>query len=241
MSQQLNDDACAKHPARAAIEHCEVCGTPLCNFCLYYTDDGQRLCETHAREAHTLGLGFNPPEVYADGLLSGQADASRHRSALGRALPITKGAVAGPRVMYQANNTDLLAFVSMLTGIFGVVAICSSGMCLPPLGFLLSIFALISAKDAVDQRRTRNQAIIGLITSGIFFVGIAGSIAFCAWTINAANNQPNYYFPTTSPFGTPSPIPSLTRAPIETLTPTPDSSATPEDVDNPAAYIIVDE
>ena len=235
MSQLLNDEACQKHPARAAIEHCEVCNIPVCNFCLYYTDDGQRLCETHAREAHTLGLGFNPPEVYADGLLAGQADAARHRkSKLNQALPalpITKGAVSGSRVMYQANNTDLLAFIAMLTGIFGVIAICSSGLCLPPLGFLMSIFALVSAKDAVDKKRTRNQAIIGLITSGIFFLGIAGSIALCAWSISAANNTPNYY-PTLSPFGTPSPIPWRTRAPIQTFTPT------PEDVDNPAAYVI---
>ncbi len=236
MSQQLNAETCTNHPTRAAVEHCEVCGTPLCNFCLYYTDDGQRLCETHAREAHALGLGFNPPEVYADGLLSGQADATRHQKAILRGSPIIpaiKGAVSGPRIMYQANNMDLLAFVSMLTGIFGVIAICGGGVCLPPLGFLMSIFALMSAKDAVDSRRTRNQAIIGLIMSGIFFLGIAASIALCAWSVNSANNTPAYYNPT-SPFGTPSPIPSRTRAPIQTLTPTPE-----EDVeDNPAAYLI---
>lgn len=241
MSQPLEADNCLKHPDRAAIEHCEVCNTPLCNFCLYYTDDGQRLCETHAREAHTLGLGFNPPEVYAHGLLSAQADASRHRKAiLGRALPVTKGATSGPRVMYQANNTDLLGFVSMLVGILSVVTICSSGLCLPPLGFLLSIFALVSAKDAVDKRRTRNQAIIGMLASGFFLFAIAGSIAFCFWTASLNNSNNQFSFPTTSPLGTPSPIPTRTRAPIQTLTLTPSLTNTPDEQANPAAYIIVE-
>ena len=55
------DKTCTNHPERAAIENCEVCGVPLCAYCLYYTNDGQRLCKQHADEAEAAGAFIRSP------------------------------------------------------------------------------------------------------------------------------------------------------------------------------------
>src|SRR5258708_34178152 len=55
---------CINHPERAAVESCEVCLSPLCAYCLYYTSDGQRLCKTHAEQAAAAGGFFFSPGTY---------------------------------------------------------------------------------------------------------------------------------------------------------------------------------
>src|SRR5438874_942195 len=66
------DKTCTNHPERAAIENCEVCGAPLCAYCLYYTNDGQRLCKQHADEAEAAGAFIRSPGVYSGGLIGAQ-------------------------------------------------------------------------------------------------------------------------------------------------------------------------
>lgn len=107
--QQLN---CVNHPEKASVENCEVCGLPLCNFCLYYTEDGQRLCQRHAEEAQTQGKVVHPPEAYAEGIVSAQIRATENRIAEFKDLtamslpPNVRGAISGKVVKYHANNHD---------------------------------------------------------------------------------------------------------------------------------------
>ena len=231
---QRNELSCANHPDRAAVENCEVCGKPLCNYCLYYTDDGQRLCRQHAVEAAKQGLGFNPPETYSMGILSSQARAADRRDAELDPDIAPKGAISGPSVLYRANNADLMAFVGMIAGVFTVMSLCSSGLCIPIAGAGLSIAALISAKDAVDTKRTRLQGWIGLAASGTLLVGMVAMAAFCFWSLRASNsyvnNQQLYY----TPPPTLTLLPTRTRAPIQTLTPTPEDE---EVSDSPSVFI----
>lgn len=231
---QRNELSCAHHPDRAAVENCEVCGKPLCNYCLYYTDDGQRLCRQHAVEAAKQGLGFNPPETYSTGILSSQARAAEGRDAELDPNVAPKGAISGPTVLYRANNTDLMAFVGMIAGVFTVMSLCSSGICIPIVGAGLSIAAIVNAKEAVDTKRTRLQGWIGLAASGTLLVATVAMIAFCFWSIRASNNFVNnqqiYY----TPPPTITPLPTRTRAPIQTLTPTPEAE---ESSNSPSALI----
>ena len=87
-------ESCINHPENAAIEHCEVCFNPLCDLCLWYADDGRRLCEDHAREYEATGGAVQPPEKYAIG----------HRV---REMDDAEAPGSGPR--YRGNDTDLLA------------------------------------------------------------------------------------------------------------------------------------
>ena len=52
---------CEFHPERIALERCEVCGKALCAYCLYYTEDGQRLCAEHAESARAMGVQVDEP------------------------------------------------------------------------------------------------------------------------------------------------------------------------------------
>jgi hypothetical protein len=216
---------CVNHPDRASIEQCEVCQKPLCGYCLYYTADGQRLCKDHALQAEAQGVQVIPPAVYAAGIIPAQARAAESSEANPFEQVVgaknKRGTIAGKSVLYHANNNDLTAFVGLIASIFAVVSICSSGMCLPIFGILLSILALLNAKDAVDPKRTRQQAFIGLGISGLFILGIVACIGIYAavivGAINSSSNS-NFYFSTPyTPFG----FPTHTVAPIATSTPSP--------------------
>lgn len=221
----MANDHCANHPRRAAVERCEVCGKSLCNFCLYYTDEGQRLCEEHARQAASQGLGFNPPETYGEGLLSAQARA-REETRTAEDTPFAtqnKGVLSGPLVLYRANNNDLMGFIGMFSSFLGALALCGGGVCIPFLGVILSITALVNAGDAVDKKRTRTQGIIGLLISGAIMLLMVGAIAFCVWSVNMNSGVVNNFQPTT-PIPSITPGPTRTRAPIQTPTPSPNAN-----------------
>lgn len=218
-SEHLHDLNCNNHPQRAAVERCEVCGKPLCNFCLYYTDDGQRLCEEHALDAQSQGLGFHPPEEYSDGLISAQARASENLDANVQHFGPPKGALSGPLILYRANNNDLLGFVGMLAGVMGLLTLCGAGICIPVAGAFLSIAALVNAGDAVDRKRTRLQAIIGLSASGALLIGLIVMFAFCFWSFRVSSNLNLNNNTATTPIPTTTPLPTRTRAPIATSTP----------------------
>lgn len=234
---QPNELSCAYHRERAAVESCEVCAKPLCNYCLYYTDDGQRLCREHAVEAARQGLGFNPPDSYSAGIISSQARASEGRDAELDPDIMPKGAVSGPPVLYRANNTDLMAFVGMIAGVFTVMSLCSSGICIPVVGMGLSLAAIINAKEAVDKKRTRLQGWIGLAASGSLLIATIGLIAFCFWSINASNSFVNNQQLNFTPPPTLTPLPTRTSAPIETLTPTPDEQQDVDPSDAPSVLV----
>src|SRR5215831_9975528 len=97
---------CVNHPQRAAVEHCEVCGDPLCAYCLYYTNDGQRLCKTHADEAQAAGAFVRAPAKYAGGLIGAQLDAN---------LQLPEPAT------YAGDNIDVLALFGLMLGVVSVM------------------------------------------------------------------------------------------------------------------------
>ncbi|MEP7289824.1 MAG: hypothetical protein ABI947_29085 [Chloroflexota bacterium] len=148
---------CANHPERAAVESCEVCGKPLCAYCLYYTDDGQRLCQTHAEQARLSGANIHAPGEYAEGLIPSQIAASR------------------PQVVqaagYEGDTVDLMALVALILGIVSVMMCIPPGICLVgPVGLILSVLALIGAKNARNPARTRTLATVGATLSGLWLV-----------------------------------------------------------------------
>lgn len=188
---------CANHPDRAALEVCEVCGKPLCGYCLYYTSDGQRLCEIHAHAAKANGLKIIPPAIYANGIIASQAEAAVQVED----SPKRKGLYDKRVPIYQGNNQDLNAFLAMLMGVFTLASCCGAAYCLPFAAVVLGILALINAKDAIDPRRTRQQAWIGIFSGGCLATVILGGIAFYVFlygTLIASVgnwNWNNYYTP----------------------------------------------
>jgi hypothetical protein len=225
---------CSNHPDRAAIEKCEVCGKPLCGYCLYYTDDGQRLCEQHAQIAKQNGLTIIPPAVYADGIIASQAEAKRQALAERNInatfdlsdleVPKPKGAVSKNRAIYQGNNNDLNAFLGMLFGVLSFSACCGLIYCLPFAAVLMGFMAIVNAKEAIDPRRTRQQGYIAILTGGVFALGIAGCVIFYVATIAGASTLgATTYNPTLFTF----PTNTVTPAPISTHTPTPNPAVEP--------------
>src|SRR5262249_7588653 len=148
---------CVNHPGRAAIERCEVCNDPLCAYCLYYTDDGQRLCNTHAEKAHEAGAFIPAPGAYAGSLISGQIDASKSK-------PDRPAA-------YEGDAVDVLAFIGLLFGIVSLMCCFPPALCLiGPIGLVTSVVALVTAKDARDPGRTRTLAGVGITLSSLLVV-----------------------------------------------------------------------
>lgn len=192
---------CANHPDRLALERCEVCHKPLCAYCLYYTEDGQRLCAEHADQARRLGLQVEEPALYADQLLGAQAGADRKRK---RELD-AEG-------VYTGNSTDLLGLIGLLVGMISLVMCCGVGYCLPVVGFVVSLVALINARHAVDPRRTRRLGLVGMVISGVWVVIVAACLAVYGLSLSSALatfRSATWYFPTASQV-TDTPTPSHT-------------------------------
>jgi len=159
---------CDNHPERIALERCEVCGKPLCAYCLYYTDDGQRLCQQHAEAARLRGAVIEEPGAYAEQLIGAQ---------VGAAGKLKRGREAADDGLYRGNTHDLLALLGLAIGVTTMGACCGMGYCLPGVGLVLSLAALINAKKAYDPRRTRRLALVGVVVTGVWVLVIAACIA----------------------------------------------------------------
>ena len=163
---------CINHPERTAVEHCEVCGNPLCAYCLYYTSDGQRLCKQHADQAEAAGAFIRTPGIYAEGLVPAQVAASQHPAA---------------RALYEANYMDLLALVGLLLTAFSLAVCFPGAICLlGPIGMVLSVIALLNARTAHNPSRTRRMAGIGL---GLFGVWLIVAYACASLVFNGARTS----------------------------------------------------
>lgn len=172
-------DSCAVHPDRTAIERCEVCSQPLCGLCLWYVEDGRRLCQEHAGEAADQGLQVESPDTYAEAI--GTVSPAHTRSVIaGNANPNSKG-------VYQGNSQDLGAFLAALLGLVTIFSCMGGAYCLPIVGLALGIFAYANAGKAIDPRRTRILAGTGIGVGGclllvvlfyafLFFVFVFSSI-----------------------------------------------------------------
>jgi hypothetical protein len=212
---------CINHPERVALERCEVCHKPLCAYCLYYTADGQRLCQDHAEEARARGAQVEEPGAYAEQLIGAQVGASRKAK---------RSQHANDENLYRGNSHDLGSFVGMLLALITVASCCGAGYCLPIVAFVLSLVGLFNAGKAFDPRRTRKYSIIGLLVSGGFVLVIVGCIALYSMSfsslIRSASNSS--WWPTVIPYVTDTPSPTST--PVITPTTTP-----PEPTETPAA------
>jgi hypothetical protein len=146
---------CSTHSDRAAIESCEVCDKPLCGHCLWYSGDGRRICEDHARTIALMGIAVEPPATYAEAI---------------REDPVlTRGSPPGPIFqsgstgsIYQGNSQDLSAFLAAILGAITIFSCMGGIYCLPIVGTILGILAFTNSKHAVEPRRTRILAGIGI-------------------------------------------------------------------------------
>lgn len=222
--QTLN---CANHPDRLALERCEVCATPLCAYCLYYTEDGQRLCGDHAAEARRRGVRVEEPGAYADQLLGAQVGALSKRK---------RDVTAEDADLYKGNSTDLMSLIGLLVGVFSLGACCGALYCMPLAGGLVSLVAVINARKAYDPGRTRRLGWIGLLLSGVWIAAIVLCIgAFMLPAFMASNSSTGtgpIFFPTFSTLA----FPIDTPTPLQTGTPTPEPTRARAD-DSAAALL----
>jgi hypothetical protein len=223
---------CVNHPGRIALERCEVCGKPLCAYCLYYTEDGQRLCAEHAETARELGVHVDDPDTYAAQLIGAQVGATRKQKRDER---------SADKDLYRGNSTDVSALIAMILGLTSIGMCCGAAYCLPVIGFGLSLVALLNAKKAHDVGRTRRLGIIGLITSGVLVLAVVACLAFYTVSITSVMtsfSNPSFWqnlstytaptdTPTHTPTGSPAVTPNSTETPGATLTPTPHDAEFP--------------
>jgi len=217
----MSETFCKNHPDRPYIEKCEVCGDALCGYCLYYTEDGQRLCEKHAQSARANGLKVIPPAVYAQGIIPAQADATNREEARSFIQRKPKGAVEPNMPTFEGNNHDLGAFLAMVIGLVTLAACCGASYCMPIVAMILGVLALSNAKNAVDPARTRRHAWVGIATGGVFMLAIAAFCAFYVFVfaagISASSNT--FYTPYVLPTDTASPAPTATYTPAPGVEP----------------------
>jgi len=218
---------CANHPERIALERCEVCDKPLCAYCLYYTEDGQRLCEEHAEQARLMGAHIEEPALYADQLVGAQIGAVRKRK---------RKEVADDDGLYHGNSQDLMSLIGLMIGVISLGACCGAGYCLPLVGFALSLVAVFNAKKAHDPRRTRRMGIIGLLVSSVWVAVIVMCIALYGLSISSVFTtirNPSWYIPTSVySTNTPAPRPATHTPDPNPATHTPDSA--PSNTPTPA-------
>ena len=161
-------ETCIVHPDHVAIEQCEVCHKPLCGLCLWYTEEGHRLCEVHAKEAEANGQKIAEPETYAEAVGTSLLKKPDNR----QEQPTDE---AG---LYRGNQNDvgaLAAAIMMVT----MIASCSGGVyCLPIVGLVLGILFWLNAPQSVNPQRTRVFAGISLGISGLILLAILCFIAF---------------------------------------------------------------
>lgn len=142
-------ESCTFHPDHVAIEHCEVCHRPLCDLCLWYADDGRRLCASHARAYASTGGEVHPPETYDEAL---------------QPREITDPTLPPPRdqAPYRGNSTDLYAALAVVMGATSLASCMGFAYCLPVLSGILGLVAVMNAKNALDPQRTRTFGAIGI-------------------------------------------------------------------------------
>lgn len=150
-------EACTFHPQHAAVEHCEVCQRSLCDLCLWYAQDGRRLCLTHAREHESSGGEVFSPESYGHALQPQTLDPDRP-------------AAPADMAPYRGNRHDLTAAFSALMGLTALASCAGGAYCLPAAAGILGLVGFMNARQALNPERTRSLGIIGML------IGLLGMI-----------------------------------------------------------------
>jgi hypothetical protein len=174
-------DHCVFHPNHAAVEYCEVCNRALCGHCLWYTEDGHRLCEIHAQERELAGETVLPPETYAEAIntqyVAGKQKEERQPSDE-ESQPRPNGKREKDDIPYKGNSQDLTALISAVMAITVVLSCMGGAYCLPVAAFILGIVGFTSASKAVDPKRTRLLSGISLGFGGLVLLGLIAIIGF---------------------------------------------------------------
>jgi len=155
-------ETCFQHPGRPAVEHCEICRRPVCGLCLWYAESGERLCSAHAAEFEKEGKVVHPPERYAEGIALSEAAAARPPAA---------------DVPYRGNSTDVGALVAAVAGIVALASCAGLAWVIPFFALALGLVSWLQSKDAINAKRTRWLAVIGMASGGVFFVFVLGLFA----------------------------------------------------------------
>ena len=179
---------CTYHPERPAVEHCEVCQQPLCDLCLWYADDGRRLCVSHARAYESTGGKIYSPDTYDDGIYDAGI-----RSPSDAALSITESPPVN-RIPYRGNSHDVNALIAALVGVTSLASCFGFMYCFPFIAGILGLVSVMNAKYALDPKRTRTLGYIGLgvgiagLIPILLFIGYMGIMAL-AISISAATGN----------------------------------------------------
>jgi hypothetical protein len=136
---------CVFHPNRAAVEHCEVCKRALCGHCLWYTEDGHRLCEIHAQEREAGGETVLPPETYAEAINTQLVARQSDEKPRPRRSQDDK-----EEIPYKGNSQDLTALLAAVMSVTVLLSCMGGAYCLPIAAFLLGIVGFANAAKAVD-------------------------------------------------------------------------------------------
>ena len=189
---------CYRHPERPAVEQCETCGRPLCAACLWYTEDGERLCEEHAAARKAIGEPVVSPEKYVEAHDEVEAAALRQAPA--------------PAAPYQGNTLDVLALVAVVIGVVAFSANFGGVYLFPVFGIVLGIAAVLQASQSLNPKRTATLGWVAIGTSavGILFwlliiFGCLGLTFLPLFLSNVLNPSTPLVFPTSTPYLTPTP------------------------------------
>ncbi len=148
-------ETCFQHRGRPAVEHCEICRRPVCGFCLWYADSGERLCSAHAAEFEKEGKVVHPPERYVEGIALSEASVVRPPA---------------QDVPYRGNSTDVSALVAAVAGIVALASCAGLAWVIPLIALALGLVSWLQSKDAINAKRTRWLSIIGMASGGAFLV-----------------------------------------------------------------------
>ena len=189
---------CYRHPERPAIEHCETCGRPLCAACLWYTEDGERLCAEHAAARKAIGEAVIAPDKYLEAHDDVEADALRRAPA--------------PTAPYQGNTLDVLALVAVVIGVVAFSANFGGIYLFPIFGIVLGIVAVLQARQSLNPKRTTTLGWVAIGTSavGILFwlviiFGCLGLTFLPLFLNNVLNPSTPIIYATSTPYVSPTP------------------------------------
>lgn len=169
-------EVCFRHADRPAVERCELCGRPVCGLCLWYADSGERLCPEHGAAWQAQGRPVHPPERYARGMVEPGARAAASAGA--------------PGAPYQGTSADVGALIAAVAGVLALASCAGFGWLVPLVALLAGAAAWLQSGRAVDPRRTRWLAGVGVAGGGVLVLVVAAmifAIAACVILGMAAN------------------------------------------------------
>ena len=166
-------EQCVFHPNHAAVEHCEVCKRALCGRCLWYTEDGHRLCEIHAKEREEAGETIQHPDTYAEAINTQFVARQSGEKGNGQSGDEEKD----NKIPYKGNSQDLTALLAAVMSVTVLLSCVPGGVyCLPFVALLLGILGYANASQAVDPHRTRLMSGVSLGAIGLIMLGIVACI-----------------------------------------------------------------